>query len=224
MLGGVMLNRIYQIPCEDGLKLLPDESVDLVIADPPYGIKFRSNIRKVRFDAIDNDDTFNFDWIDEAYRVLKVGGAIYCYTRWDVYPQWFDKITDKFKVKNTIVWYKKGGGLGDLRGAYMFNHEFIIYGVKGRHVLNGKRTNDVWEIQKDSVNSYEHPTQKPLALSQRIIEKSSNEGDIVLIPFCGSGSECVSATTLKRNFVSFETNPQYIEIANKRLDNIEEAT
>lgn len=69
-----MLNRIYQIPCEDGLKLLPDESVDLVIADPPYGIKFRSNIRKVRFDAIDNDDTFNFDWIDEAYRVLKVGG------------------------------------------------------------------------------------------------------------------------------------------------------
>jgi DNA modification methylase len=206
--------------CVEGIRLLPDNSVDLIIADPPYGVKYRSNFRKTRFNEINNDDTFLFDWIQESARVLKDGGALYCYTRWDVYPKWFEQISQYFKIKNTVVWYKRGGGLGDLTGAYIFNHEFIIYAAKGRHSLNGKRVNDVWEVPKEPPASYLHPTQKPVKLDEIIVEKSSSPGDVVLVPFTGGGSECIAAAKLGRKFIGFETDPQYIEIANKRLDGL----
>jgi DNA modification methylase len=221
LLGELELNRIYQRDCIEGMRMIPDSSVSTVLADPPYGMSYRSNFRKTKFDAIQNDNAASTDWVAEAYRTLKDGGAIYCYTRWDVYAEWSEALEAAgFKIKNVVVWYKKGGGLGDLKGAYMFNHEFIIYAVKGRHVLNGKRTADVWEISKDAPSTYEHPTQKPIRLGETIIEKSSVAGDIVLIPFCGSGSECVAAAKLGRNFISFELEPKYIEIANKRLDSL----
>lgn len=137
------------------------------------------------------------------------------------FSDWYNSVSEHFKVKNTIVWYKRGGGLGDLKGAYMFNHELIIYAVKGRHLLNGKRLNDVWEIPKDNVNKYLHPTQKPLDLSKRIIEKSTKENDVVLVPFVGSGSECVSAIELKRFFIGIEKEKEYVDIANKRIEECE---
>ena len=65
-----------------------------------------------------------------------------------------------------------------------------------------------------------HPTQKPLAICDKIIQHFSNEGDTILIPFCGSGSECVSALKNNRKFVSFEINEEYIKIANQRLEKI----
>jgi len=112
---------------------------------------------------------------------------------------------------------QKGGGLGDLKGAYIFNHEFIIYATKGRHILNGKRENDVWEVKKDNVSSYLHPTQKPVELGEKIIRKSSDECGVVLIPFAGSGSECVAAINTGRQFIGIEREEKYVEIANKRI-------
>lgn len=221
LLGEIELNRIYQRDCIEGMRMIPDGSVDLIIADPPYGMKYRSNFRKDKFDAITNDGDVSSDWIAEAYRTLKDGNAMYCYTRWDVFHEWREAIIDAgFTIKNVVVWFKKGGGLGDLKGAYMFNHEFIIYAVKGRHILNGKRTNDVWEVSKDAPATYIHPTQKPVKLAETIIEKSSNIGDIVLVPFCGSGSDCVGAVQTGRNFTAFELETEYVTAANIRLDAI----
>ena len=212
------LNKIHHGDCLELMKDIPDGSVDLIIADPPYGVNYQSNFRKDKFKKLTNDSVIMTEWLDDAYRVLKDGGALYCYTRWDVFSEWFDSVSDHFKVKNTIVWYKRGGGLGDLKGAYMFNHELILYAVKGRHILNGKRLNDVWEIPKDSANKYLHPTQKPLDLSKRIIEKSTKENEIVLIPFAGSGSECVSAIESKRFFIGMELDEEYYNIATNRIN------
>ena len=78
-------------------------------------------------------------------------------------------------------------------------------------------TTDVWDFTPDKVR-YGHPTQKPQNICQRIIKASSNEGDNVLIPFAGSGSEIVACEELKRNWTAFEINDSYIEIINKRLD------
>ena len=216
------LNKVHHGDCLELMKDIPDASVDLIIADPPYGVNYQSNYRKNKFKKLTNDNVIMTEWLDDAYRVLKDDGALYCYTSWDVFSEWFESISKHFKVKNTIVWYKRGGGLGDLKGAYIFNHEFIIYAVKGRHLLNGKRLNDVWEIPKDNVNKYLHPTQKPLDLSKRIIEKSTKENDVVLVPFAGSGSECVSAIELKRFFIGIEKEKEYVDIANKRIEEHQE--
>ncbi|QGG47636.1 DNA-methyltransferase [Heliorestis convoluta] len=213
----LQLDTIHNIDIHDGLRLLPDNSIDLIIADPPYGISYRSNNRKSKFNVIQNDQIIMTDWLSDAYRVLKDGGAMYCYTRWDVYPLWWHHLANQFKIKNTIIWHKRGGGMGDLRGAYSPTHELIIYAVKGRHILNGKRTSDVWDVPRDAGSSYVHPTQKPVKLAEIIIEKSSQPGDVVLVPFCGSGGDCIAAKKLGRRFIAFDIEQQYIEAANERL-------
>ena len=70
--------------CLEFLKDIPDKSVDLILTDPPYGIGFQSNYRKQRFKKIENDTNILIEWLDEAKRILKDTGAIYCFTRWDV--------------------------------------------------------------------------------------------------------------------------------------------
>lgn len=86
----------------------------------------------------------------------------------------------------------------------------------------GRRVGDVWKIptlagRRFSKEKVDHPTQKPLALCDRIIRHFSNENDIVLVPFAGSGSECLSAKINKRHFIGFEINPDYVAITEKRL-------
>ncbi|MZP28706.1 hypothetical protein GTO91_03100 [Heliobacterium undosum] len=216
-IGELTLDTIHQMDVNDGLKDLPESSIDLIIADPPYGINYRSGSRKRKFTTIRNDDTIMADWLTDAHRVLKDGGALYCYTRWDVYAEWYNRISQHFTIKNCIIWHKNGGGMGDLRGAYSPAHEFLIYAVKGRHILKGKRISDVWQVPRDPGATYVHPTQKPVKLAEMIIEKSSEPVDIVLVPFCGSGGDCVAAKKLGRRFIAFDVEQQYIDAANGRL-------
>ena len=213
-----MIN-LMQGDCLELMKNIPDGSVDLVLTDPPYGIDFQSNYRKSKFNKIQNDSSINTEFLDECKRVLKDTGAIYCFTRWDVYPQWAEQISKRFKIKNCIVWFKRGGGLGDLKKGYIYNHEFIIYCAEKNHRLNGKRRNDVFEFQKDAPSKYVHPTQKPISLLSEIIERSSNVGDTVLDCFMGSGSTGVACVNLKRNFIGMEIEEKYFKIAEERINN-----
>ena len=209
---------LIQGDCLEEMKNIPDGSVDMVLTDPPYGIDYKSNFRKHGFNKIQNDKVVAPEFLSEAFRVLKDGGAVYMFTRWDVYTNWYTKIEELFKIKNCIVWYKRGGGLGDLKGAYMFNHEFCIFAVKGRHVLNDKRVNDVWEIKKDPPAQYQHPTQKPVELVEKIVKKSSQEGDTVLDMFMGSGTTGVACKHLNRNFIGIELDETYFNIAKERIE------
>ena len=209
--------ELWHGDCLELMKNIPDGYVDLVLTDPPYGIDFQSNFRKNKFNKIDNDSIINAEFLDECKRVLKDTGAIYCFTRWDVYPSWIEQISKRFKVKNCIVWFKRGGGLGDLKKGYIYNHEFIIYCAEKNHRLNGKRRNDVFEFAKDAPSTYVHPTQKPISLLKEIIERSSNEGGVVLDCFMGSGSTGVACKELGRDFIGIEYEKQYYDIANSRI-------
>lgn len=213
---------MIDLRCGDCLALMkdiPDGSVDLVLTDPPYGIDFQSNFRKNKFNKIENDIAVNAEFLDECKRVLKDTGAFYCFTRWDVYPSWIEQISKRFKVKNCIVWFKRGGGLGDLKKGYIYNHEFIIYCAEKNHRLNGKRRNDVFEFAKDAPSTYVHPTQKPISLLKEIIERSSNEGGVVLDCFMGSGSTGVACVNTNRNFIGIELDEGYFQIAKQRIEN-----
>ena len=210
--------ELWQGDCLELMKNIPDGSVDLVLTDPPYGIDFQSNFRKNKFNKIENDIAVNAEFLDECKRVLKDTGAFYCFTRWDVYPSWIEQIRKRFKVKNCIVWFKRGGGLGDLKKGYIYNHEFIIYCAGKNHRLNGKRRNDVFEFAKDAPSTYVHPTQKPISLLKEIIERSSNEGGVVLDCFMGSGSTGVACVNTNRNFIGIELDEGYFNIAKKRIE------
>lgn len=91
---------------------------------------------------------------------------------------------------------------------------------------DGKHGGDVWKIPTLAGKRFEdektdHPTQKPLALCRKIIKHFSNKGDLILVPFAGSGSECVAAKELGRSFIGFEINDEYVNIAKNRLSKIQ---
>lgn len=231
-LGGLELNRIYQRDVIEGIQMIPDNTIDLIICDPPYGINFNSNYRKKTYlkttKGIANDinnTVFLERVIEEMDRVLKPDSHVYWFTRWDkveVHKPILDKY---FKVKNSLIWMKNNWSMGDLFGAYAGQYENILFAQKGRKLLNEidktRRHPDILQYDRVPPNKLEHNHQKPTDLLEFLIKKSSQEGDMVLVPFCGSGSECVASTILKRNFISFEIDPDFIEIANKRLDSIQ---
>ena len=233
LLGSLELNRVYHLDCLEGMKLIPDKSIDLVVCDPPYGIDFNSNYRKssnlkTTKGIVNDKDNKHFLEIvvDELNRVLKDNSHLYWFTRWDKVAEQKPLLDKHFNVKNSLIWMKNNWSMGDLFGAYAGQYENILFAQKGRRLLNEvdgtKRHPDILRYDRVSPDKLLHSHQKPLDLLEFLIKKSSNEGDIILSPFCGSGSECVASAMLKRGFISFELDREFIEIANMRLDNLED--
>jgi site-specific DNA-methyltransferase (adenine-specific) len=125
-----------------------------------------------------------------------------------------------FKIKNLIVWIKNNWTAGDLKAAYGKQYEFIFYVNKGRREINGKRLTDVWYFNRVAGKQQLHQNQKPLDLIKQCILKSSNEGDLVFDGFMGSGTTAIACKELNRNFIGFELDKEYFDIANKKLENI----
>jgi site-specific DNA-methyltransferase (adenine-specific) len=236
LLGEIEVNRVYQRDCVEGLRMLPDESIDMVIADPPYGIDYNSNWSKdadyrskvktvngIQNDGKDNND-FLAEVLSEINRVLKPNSHVYWFTRWDRIMLQQPLIERHFKLKNALVWMKNNWSMGDLTGAYAGQYESILFAQKGRRTLNevdGKRRHtDILQFDRIPANKLRHSHEKPEDLIEFLIRKSSNEGEIVLDPFCGSGTTAVCARKLSRDFVTFELEPEFIEIANGRLDGV----
>lgn len=215
-----LINKIHNADCLEFMKKLPDKSIDLVLTDPPYGIEFQSSWTEIqRFEKLHNDDKIEIQWMTEAVRLLKEGGAMYCFSRWDVYPQWLQAIKDSgLIVKNCIVWDRMSHGMGDLNGCYAPQHDFIIFATKGRHLLKGhKRPKDIIRLCRPNPNDIVHPTQKPVELIKVLLQNSSEENDIVLDCFLGSGTTAVACKQLNRKFIGIEINPDYCKISEERI-------
>lgn len=218
--------NLLQGDCLELMKDIPDGSVDMILTDPPYGMNYQSNRRKItpQFEKIQGDIDIN-DWlssfVEESYRVMKENTAIYMFASWhniDIFKQEFEK---KFKLKNIIVWNKNNHGSGDLKGAYAPKYELILYGHKGRSTFRCKRLSDVQEYKKVNGNDMLHPTQKPIDMLEIFIKNNSDEGNIILDPFMGSGTTGVACKNLNRNFIGIELDETYFNIAKERIENHE---
>lgn len=121
-----------------------------------------------------------------------------------------------FKLKNILVWVKNNHGSGDLQASYAPKYEFILYGNKGRRKFENGRKEDVLFYNK--TKNELHPTQKPVDLLEFLINNSSIENDNILDPFMGSGSTGVACQNTNRNFIGFELDEHYFQIAKERLD------
>jgi len=216
--------RLNDVVCSDAaalLKRLESSSVALIVADPPYGIGYHSNHYKGKnpHRPVANDWNFHIStFIREAERALRDGGAMYLFSRWDVYPLWLPDITTtELQLKTKIVWMKNNWSAGDLTGCFGNQYEEILFIVKGRHKLRGKRWSNVWRFNRISPSSMLHPTQKPVPLLERAILSSSDEGDLVVDPFAGSGSTGVAAVNTKRDFLLGDLDPAMVNMARSRL-------
>ena len=252
------LNKVYNMDCIEYMKTLPNECVDLIIADPPY-FKIHGDFDFI-WDNVEDYIKWCRECLLECERILKPTGSLYV---WGVigygngFPlmkliDYLEKNTD-LKVINWIT-QRNVRGRGTTKG-YMRAREELVFMAKSKKYTwnnaytnersnrkdmgaNGKpRTNefkrcsDVWvDITEASQSSKQRfklsngtnfPTVKSLALCDRIINSSSNEGDLIYIPFAGSGSEIVSCINNNRNYIATELNKDYIEdIIKPRIDKI----
>ena len=201
---------------KDGIK------VDAIITDPPYGMSFQSNYRKNKYNKIENDSGLKWinEFVDKAYDVLNNDTHLYCFCSFhnvDIFKQALEK---KFKVKNILIWEKNNTSMGDLKGDYAPKYEMIIYCHKGRKTLNGRRDSNILRYKR--TGNKNHPTEKPVDLLEFLISKSTNEEEIVLDPFAGSGSTGVACKNTNRNFIGIELDENYFKIAKERIEKAHE--
>lgn len=210
-------------------RLIEEENTfDLIITDPPYGINYKTNRRKDKNHDFcstieyDEDTEISKKALPLLYKLLKDGGAMYLFTQDSVLAETLNLVKESgFKLKNILVWDKGNWSAGDLKGAYGKRTEFIIYVVKGRHILNPisdtKRHHNILEFSRVVGKKQVHQNQKPVYLLEFLIKKSSNGGDWVFDPFMGSGSTGVACKKLNRNFIGIELDKKYFEIAKERM-------
>ncbi len=238
-------NKIYCMDCLEGLKQLPDESVDLVLTDPPYNIsKLNDNRDKSKlnspimrrespliYDFGDWDNKtreefleFTQLWLSECCRVLKDGGTIISFfNKEDIsFLGWTSKEFG-IRTRTILSWHKTNPVPSFRKVNYLSACEFLWVGSKGDKswTFNFKQQKEMHNFFETPNKSYygetKHPTEKPLSLIKELIEIHSNPQDIVLDPFMGSGTTAVACKQLNRKFIGFEISKEYCDIANKRL-------
>jgi site-specific DNA-methyltransferase (adenine-specific) len=242
LLGELELNKIHQMDCLEGMKLIPDKSIDMILCDLPYGTT-----------ACKWDEIIPFDELWDAYRrVIKPNGAIVLTA-----TQPFSSMLVASNVKgfkHEWIWQKeKGVGFQVAKYRPMQEHEHVlVFTSKGEKVnyypikeprgkvatRTGARSksesspianlNELDIIYTDryptSIKKFKrdsnrlHPTQKPVALFEYLIRTYTKEGEVVLDNCMGSGTTAVACVRTNRKFIGFEIEPEYVKIANQRLD------
>jgi DNA modification methylase len=224
------LGQIYQLGrhrlmCGDSTdsvtveRLMNGEKADMVFTDPPYGVSYQSNMRtqSEKFAVIKNDERIITDWIEPALSVSQ--GFVFIWTTWKVLATWLEVTKPIGEMTNMIVWDKGGGGIGDLQGTYLTDHEIALVFNRGAK-LTGKRLGSVWGLNKDGASTYVHPTQKPVSLGTQAITTTTHRDDSVLDLFGGSGSTLIAAEQTNRVCYMMELDPKYCDVIIKRWENL----
>ena len=214
------LGKLYLGDCLNVMQRLADEGVkvDMVLTDPPYGMRFQSGYRTNRHPYILGDS--GIDWLHDVVRLChslsKEDSAHYMFCSRHNIDIFKREIEGTFKIKNLLTWVKNNTSMGDLSASFAPKTEFIWMFQKGRAKIRGKRDPDV--LFFDRAPSTYHPTTKPVPLIQYLIEKFTDEGDLVIDPFLGSGTTAIAAERTGRKWIGIELSEEYCEIAKKRLN------
>lgn len=239
--------RLYNDDCISLMKLIPNNSIDLVFADPPYflsnnGITCQSgkmvSVNKGDWDKgkpIDDVFIFNYNWLHECHRILKPGGTIFISgTMHNIYTIGFALQKNGYKILNDITWYKVNPSPNLSCRFFVHSTETILWARKGStpHYFNyelmkqigdpfpNKQMHSLWKIlppANDEKTFGKHPTQKPLKLLERIILSASKENDIVLDPFCGSSTTGVACIRLNRGYIGIDMEKDFLDLSIKRF-------
>lgn len=230
------------------LRNMEKEKIDMIFADPPYflsnnGITCSSgkmvSVNKGEWDKVntfEDKHNFNREWIRLCKNVLKPNGTIWISgTLHNIYSIGVALEQEGFKILNNITWQKTNPPPNLACKCFTHSTETILWAKKlegkpyfnyelMKKLNNNKQMKDVWQgsLTKKSEKKYgKHPTQKPLYLLERIIKASTQEGDIVLDPFCGSSTTGVACKKLKRKYIGIDNVAEYIELSKERINSYE---
>ena len=225
------LNQIYNGDCLEIMKAIPNESIDLIITDPPYrttsrgdngssGGMLKSTIAK-QGKMFSYNDIKPTEYLSEFYRVLKDGTHCYVMTNnKNLLDICNTAIGCGFKFIKTLIWDKGNKVMGT---HYMSQYEYIVFLRKGKSKnINSCGTSDILKVPNKKMKSPDgknvHNTEKPVELMEILVENSSQAGDIVLDPFAGIGSTCIACKKLSRNFIGMEIDKMFCDVARQRLE------
>ncbi|MEW6649248.1 MAG: adenine-specific DNA-methyltransferase [Chloroflexota bacterium] len=234
----------------EALSTVPNESVDLIFADPPYNIGKNFNGLKDEWESDEEYLKWCYQWLDLCIKKLKPNGSFYVMTSTQAMPFFDIYLRQKLNILSRIVWHYDSSGVQAKKyygsmyepilfcvkdiGNYTFNAQDILVEAKTgakRKLIDYRKAiptvynsakvpGNVWEMPRVRyrMNEYEnHPTQKPIALLERIILASSNKADLVLDPFSGTFTTSFVAKRLSRKSIGIEINEEYVKIGLRRL-------
>jgi len=238
-------NSIDQVHCGDSrnLSVIPDESIHLMVTSPPYncGKEYDDDLNLSEYREL------LFEVFEQVYEKLVVGGRacinVANIGRNPYIPLHSYIINDMLEIgylmRGEIIWQKAASAGGSTAwGSWMLAtnptlrdvHEYILVFSKGSMRLpsNGKvstitknnfmeSTTSIWNFPPESAKRVGHPAPFPEELPYRLIQLYTFEGDVVLDPFCGSGTTCVVALKTGRHFVGFDINEEYVNLAKDRI-------
>jgi len=246
--------KLFHDDCLNILNKLPENSIDMIFADPPYflsngGISCKSgkmvSVNKADWDkskGFEEDFRFTKNWINACRRVLKNNGTIWISgTMHNIYQVGFSLQKFNFKILNEISWFKPNAPPNLTCKYFAHTHETIIWArkhIKIPHTFNydlmkewddkiavkGKQMRSIWNIPLTPMREKKfgkHPTQKPIELLKRIIISSTNENDLILDPFNGSGTTGVVALKLNRNYIGIDKEKDFLDLTLKRINSLE---
>ena len=242
-------NKIYGMDCTEGMKFIPDNTVDLVITDPPFAIDFkakRANYNRTASRVLEGYKEisqekyypFTIEWMKKCHKILKESGSMYVFSGWNNLKDILNAINDVgFVTVNHIIWKYQFGVVTERK--YVTSHYHCLYVCKndqkrrffpyarfGKHdktseggKLHYEDKEDVWYIKREYwTGQQKTPTKLPAELIKKILMYSSEEGDVVLDPFLGSGQVAVVSRMLGRVYLGFEIVREYFNFAKERLD------
>lgn len=245
-----LINKVIQGDCLEIMKKIPDNSVDVTFADPPFNLKKKYNSYYDKHDVQEYLSWCN-RWLKEMVRITKPTGSIFVHNipKWLIY---FGSYLNEIAIfRHWIAWDAMGSPLGKTLLPnhygilyYVKSNEFKFYDIRMLHkrcrncgyVLQdyggkkrqmhqfGPLVSDVWtDIHRirHKKRRDEHPCQLPVHLLERLLLMSSDEGDIVLDPFIGTGTTAIAAKKLGRKFIGIDIDPKYVEITNRKLEKVE---
>lgn len=219
------MDVIYNKDCIEGLKELPDKSIDLVVMDPPYemdtsgGGAFGSFNKLYHSSLTSISKGISNDVLDLLIQKMKAIN-IYIWCNKAQLRQYLDYLDDRGCMIDLLTWHKTNP-TPTCNNKYLSDTEYLVFarekGVKLYGSYETKRKYWVTSLNTDDKKKYGHPTIKPLNIIKNLIENSSKQGGVVLDPFMGSGTTAVAAKQLGRHYIGFEIDPTYYEIAVKRV-------
>lgn len=224
---------INNTDCFEFIKNVPDQSVGLILTDPPYNIAQYStgNINLPGREALNNDiaewDTVNLEpkeLLEDFKRILKPNGNIFVFTSYNQIGKWHEAFDSEYDTFQFFIWHKTNPAPKIYKNGFLNSCEMIICMWNKGHTWNFTKQNEMHNffespicMRPERLSDPKHPAQKPVKLLKHIINIASNENDVIFDPFMGVGSTGVASLELNRRFVGCEIDEQYFKATEKRL-------